>query len=440
MKKNILFIISAVLVLKSVNLNSQDNRIITQSFNSQNEYLDIVTLAVTNKPVEYLKTNEIIAKPGYSEDYFWTGIWTQAYGTIYIYNDKGVLIEELKTIGNTTDSTQKKIWIYDEYDQIYEHAIYAWNDGWEISDGYKNLNTYDLEGRKIESIYQWYSNGDWLNNAKNEIAYNIDGEQSQIVTYEWENDDWVPSYKTTDFIWHNWDKLQVESYTYLEWVANWVETTRYSFTYTGDNYIKISEVFEDDIWKFHQRKIYTISNMEEITTYEVFENDEWVYNIKVSITYSEFGDRTEFKIESWENNSWEIESHSKYILTYNEINELIEKIKQVWFDVNMTWLNLERNIYSDYQYFELGISELEEDIDFRLYPNPVNEIMNIDLSDISTKEYNVHVFNILGQEVYNDQFGMNNIKVDIQGLPDGLYVVQIELDGNKVISKKFIKQ
>jgi hypothetical protein len=68
-----------------------------------------------------------------------------------------------------------------------------------------------------------------------------------------------------------------------------------------------------------------------------------------------------------------------------------------------------------------------------LYPNPVNDILNITLTNLSIKE--VKIFNLQGKLIIEET---TNKKVDVSGLVTGMYFVKIESEENSV-TKKFVK-
>jgi hypothetical protein len=80
----------------------------------------------------------------------------------------------------------------------------------------------------------------------------------------------------------------------------------------------------------------------------------------------------------------------------------------------------------------LGTSEIKK-ITVGVYPNPTNGILNIKTdSEIST----VNVTNIVGQSL---KIQYSNHQVNMQGLPNGVYIVELVLKNGQKISKKVIK-
>ncbi len=79
-----------------------------------------------------------------------------------------------------------------------------------------------------------------------------------------------------------------------------------------------------------------------------------------------------------------------------------------------------------------GIGDTETALDFNLYPNPTTGILHISGMD----KANINVFSMTGRMVsqYAD-FSGNTI--DLSGLPNGIYFVNITV-GNNVINKKIV--
>ncbi|WP_413533446.1 CotH kinase family protein [Empedobacter brevis] len=82
----------------------------------------------------------------------------------------------------------------------------------------------------------------------------------------------------------------------------------------------------------------------------------------------------------------------------------------------------------------LGIGDLDK-VDFMIYPNPVQEILNVVSSSKSKIEYKIS--NIIGQTVEHNS--TNNQQINVSKLKQGVYIIQLTQD-NKRITKKFIKK
>jgi len=79
----------------------------------------------------------------------------------------------------------------------------------------------------------------------------------------------------------------------------------------------------------------------------------------------------------------------------------------------------------------------------QLYPNPVQDLLNIRLNDGSTGKVAVSIYNLTGNcvrrvELEKDSRGLE-ASIDVSGLPKGLYVVQIFTGTTTRCAGKFIK-
>ena len=71
----------------------------------------------------------------------------------------------------------------------------------------------------------------------------------------------------------------------------------------------------------------------------------------------------------------------------------------------------------------------ENDLDVKIYPNPVNEIINIETSECFNQ---VRIFNLLGEQVFSLCDVGNNLSIPTSGFKPGIYVLQINI-GNRTV-------
>ena len=87
----------------------------------------------------------------------------------------------------------------------------------------------------------------------------------------------------------------------------------------------------------------------------------------------------------------------------------------------------------------LGVNDSPSDISqMMIYPNPTNDILNINVSDGLTI-YKVEVYNNLGQLVISKKDLTENKILDVSNLRSGIYYLKMNADG-KQITRKFIKE
>jgi hypothetical protein len=73
---------------------------------------------------------------------------------------------------------------------------------------------------------------------------------------------------------------------------------------------------------------------------------------------------------------------------------------------------------------------------FTIYPNPANDVLNIQLNNEMTGDIDYEIYDIAGKKVMNNQI-LNN-SIDVSKLQGGMYFLRL-VQNNQFITKKFIK-
>jgi hypothetical protein len=74
----------------------------------------------------------------------------------------------------------------------------------------------------------------------------------------------------------------------------------------------------------------------------------------------------------------------------------------------------------------------------KVYPNPSNNVLNIDMNSISKTETEVTIHNTLGQAVYQAKSLNQHLVVDVSELPMGVYFVSIKQNERTIDVKKVV--
>jgi hypothetical protein len=90
---------------------------------------------------------------------------------------------------------------------------------------------------------------------------------------------------------------------------------------------------------------------------------------------------------------------------------------------------------SEIKNIEIQATDTEpvSDINFRYWPNPVNDILNIELSDETTAE--IEIYNQAGAIVLNNKIFSANSAMDLSELASGVYILKIKVKDNSKIVK-----
>ena len=86
----------------------------------------------------------------------------------------------------------------------------------------------------------------------------------------------------------------------------------------------------------------------------------------------------------------------------------------------------------------IGVNELSNKYHFKLYPNPSNEIINVEMDLGDYQNAAISIYSLLGEIVKNQSLKNGNIKLDISDLKSGTYLYSIKIDGNQVKNDKLI--
>ena len=78
-------------------------------------------------------------------------------------------------------------------------------------------------------------------------------------------------------------------------------------------------------------------------------------------------------------------------------------------------------------------------IDVSVFPNPVSDILNIELGDVRVSE--IQIFDIIGKMVYSERANSDKISVDMSELIPTMYYVRFVMqDGQVSKPVKVLKQ
>jgi len=74
-----------------------------------------------------------------------------------------------------------------------------------------------------------------------------------------------------------------------------------------------------------------------------------------------------------------------------------------------------------------------------IYPNPASKFVNVSANDSANDNGEVAIYSIIGQQLMRYE-GILNQTIDISGLQDGVYSIQVSLDGNTLTKKLVVRQ
>jgi hypothetical protein len=80
--------------------------------------------------------------------------------------------------------------------------------------------------------------------------------------------------------------------------------------------------------------------------------------------------------------------------------------------------------------------------DFKLFPNPARDYMNIQFGDLQNNIHEssmLNIYDVFGRLVYSHHCkDLNDYIIDVSGFSSGIYFLTVKLDTNQIFSRKFI--
>ena len=90
-----------------------------------------------------------------------------------------------------------------------------------------------------------------------------------------------------------------------------------------------------------------------------------------------------------------------------------------------------------------SILGIDNEIVLNIYPNPTSDFVNIKFGNLNVNTNNIDIimYDILGKasSVYRNESSTNEIQLDVSNINDGIYYLQVIVNGESLITKKIIK-
>ncbi|HSG67772.1 MAG TPA: T9SS type A sorting domain-containing protein, partial [Bacteroidales bacterium] len=91
-----------------------------------------------------------------------------------------------------------------------------------------------------------------------------------------------------------------------------------------------------------------------------------------------------------------------------------------------------------YVTMDIAEQKMADTLSLKLYPNPASQHINIVIESIEESTYDLRLFNMVGNQVYEGRVADNTeIKITTGHLPNGVYLVKA-FDGSSVAVRKFV--
>jgi len=466
--KKFLFFAIVCFISAAVFAQTQQAKVVLNNKFKHHQTTKTIGNKLQHQGISALEPNSLNYYPQKAIVYLWdnTGVGSWQYNNVLIthYNSKAKPVYDLRTDTVTATPQSKDTSTYDlngnqltELTQTWQSGAWvnsyrytytydsqsnqtldmeeSWqNNAWVISYGYKNINAYDGNNNMTEDLSQDWNTSTlaWENSYKTDMTYS-GNLMTEETDYVWQNNAWASSDKYTNIVWQNYTNWQVKSYTEQHWVNNsWTNYANFSATYTGNNYIGITDTIVSSNWVHYQRETYTEDvNGGSVDLYEIYQNSSWVNDSQYSRYFDTHKNYTGYKDESWSSGSWATTYQFNYILTYNG-NIVTERISQGWDYTNLVLVNSEKDVYSNFIQLDDGngiVTTISSNNDIQVYPNPAKDKIIIELQRLNNIQKNIiSIYNIQGQTILQQSLQQEKTELDISRLAKGIYILKSSND------------
>ena len=130
-----------------------------------------------------------------------------------------------------------------------------------------------------------------------------------------------------------------------------------------------------------------------------------------------------------------------YLWNTGETSNILTNLDSGEFSVTVTDANGCEQVLP-INLFSVGTEDIEELLDYALFPNPTNGMTNLQVDFTRNVDVSVRISSMLGQTVYEQKASQTralNQQINTQNWSQGVYLVQIWVDG-KGYTRKLVKQ
>lgn len=364
-------------------------------------------------------------------------------GTAWIKHEKTTITENenITTIfqkwnGSAWEDDRRRIENYDSQGRKTNRLDQDWDATLWINVSQIN---WVYEGNSTTQIEQDWTAGAWENKSKDITVYHTPLLYESVTSYEWANGSWENDSKV-EYTYTSSDKPLLFK-TFLGDGSSWKNNSRWIYSYDNDDN-NDSTIFEgwnqnDGDWLRYYLELNTFSNQNLIinTLRKTWVTNSQTYqnNRNTTYTYNEDGNNTFWLVESWVNNAWENSDRSFY--EYDGFGNLITQNLEYWVN---DWVEYYRmhNYWESYNASD--IYELAY-LNLKIYPNPVSDLLNIEISESINAEYKVVILSQSGAQLAASVIKNSKANIDLSPFAPGIYFVTVS-DGENKSTKKIVKK
>jgi hypothetical protein len=298
---------------------------------------------------------------------------------------------------------------------------------------------------------------------KGEIQYNDDGTMREMLLkqFDFMSMQWF-DYEKTVYEYTDGKMTEENNFTVDEETGELYNDSYIEYFYDNSGYLETSNEYvlsESGEMIPSNEKFYTTNDAGKVIETKEYlwnpENEEWEASENVLFDYDNSGNPSEelfkwgdsFSNEFFEYSrieySYATENYDDYLLPVKmyfnpQYSEEIVNVPtgyiEYWND-GEDWYEEYKTTYE----YANGLSSITENINtnFRLYPNPADEIIYFNSEEILINSH-IDIFNLSGSKLISTELN-NSSEINVSNLPAGLYLYNIQLEGRKYSGKIIIQ-
>lgn len=314
----------------------------------------------------------------------------------YTYDNGGNKETRILGLTPSMQNYYQHIKSYNSNNDIINDLLQSWNSistAWE--DIRQDVYTYHAGTSNIKDVttYDFNSGHDSY-----KIAYEYTGSDIVKITYQVWSSSTLVNYRKYDYTYNVSGKPATEAQS--DWNgAVWEQSERGVITYTSGLRELIIEKLNGSSWGLDERYLtYYTGDLETEYIQQSRVGANWVNSDRESSIYDSNDNKTDYIWDSWLSNAW-----SPY---YKE---------ERTFSIAAPLLS----------------TETFDAINFKVYPNPVADILHIASSETINK---MEMFNVLGERISQT---FNTKQLNVEHLKSGIYLLKV-FSNNRSATKKII--
>lgn len=360
------------------------------------------------------------------------GTWVNATKEIYTYDAKGNRTETIEQIWNLTKWENEERWIefFDADGRNTGYQEDEWVDNaWFSNYGTRLTYTKNTGGQIVTGLMEQIDeNGNWVNQSRQ--TYEWTGNQITKATEEgYDNGTWMNRSEYRNITWKSFDAMS-EYWSYPVYVGGY-NFTSYE-TYSYDNF--------GGSWNLNSRStnIFTGDNITESIN-EFYNGQVWDTSNKTTYVYYPNGDLKEYRGMAKINDTWTTQYGYGNTNTYDTDGDITKSIGVQFDPQSNTFEESYIDLYT-YTNVTVGIAKNNaKNTLVNVYPNPVsNGTLTISTGNNAAKAV-VTVYDYSGKVVMQQAETAGNITLDVNTLPKGIYILNVNQAGT-VSRAQFIIQ